>query len=229
MPISHKIRQYTALFGFAHPGKILWSVERAEEVAPKQGIWWGFMRQILIGSPRGLGIGLLEQSRSPSLVVPLELRLPGGYPHPSWHIYFLERGEGRERERERNISWLLPAHTQRGPNHKPDMRSDWDPNQPPFAMWDNARTTDPHQPGWKGRLILRNIIFLGTLCPKSLLFHLEGDGGGSEGMEERKENKMAILVDWEERQRRSLRSKRHSSLERDQDFLWLWRAAGGGD
>ena len=83
MPISHKIRQYRALLRFAHPGEILWSVERAEEVVHKQGIWRGFMRQILIGSPRGLGIGLLEQSCNPSLAVPLWLRLPGGYPRPS--------------------------------------------------------------------------------------------------------------------------------------------------
>ena len=83
MPVSHKIRQYRALLGFAHPGEILWSVEWAEEVVPKQGIWWAFMHQILVGSPRGLGIGLLEQSGNPSLVVPLRLRLPGRYPHPS--------------------------------------------------------------------------------------------------------------------------------------------------
>ena len=69
MPISHKIRRYRALLGFANPGEILQSAERAEEVAPKQGIWRGFMHQILIGSPQGLGIGLVEQSRSPSLVV----------------------------------------------------------------------------------------------------------------------------------------------------------------
>ena len=69
MPVSHKIRQYRALLGFAHLGKILRSVERAGEIASKQGIWQGFMHQILIGSPQGLGIGLLEQSHSPSLVV----------------------------------------------------------------------------------------------------------------------------------------------------------------
>ena len=45
-------------------------MERVEEVAQKQGIWQHFMHQILIGSPWGLGIGLLEQSGSPSLVVP---------------------------------------------------------------------------------------------------------------------------------------------------------------
>ena len=69
MPISHKIRQYRALLGFAHLGEILQSTERAEEVAHKLGIWRGFKHRILIGFPQGLGIGLLEQSCSPSLVV----------------------------------------------------------------------------------------------------------------------------------------------------------------
>ena len=53
MPISHKIRQYRALLGFAHPGEVPWSAEQAEEVARKQGAWQGFMHQILVGSPRG--------------------------------------------------------------------------------------------------------------------------------------------------------------------------------
>ena len=34
MPISHKIRQYRALLGFAHPGEVLRSTEQAEEVMP---------------------------------------------------------------------------------------------------------------------------------------------------------------------------------------------------
>ena len=83
MPISHKIRQHRALLRFVHPGEILRSAERGEEVSHKQGIWQGFMHQILVGSPWGLGIGLLEQSSNPSLVVPLWLRLPGRYPRPS--------------------------------------------------------------------------------------------------------------------------------------------------
>ena len=53
MPISHKIRQYRALLGFVHLGEVPWSAEQAEEVAPKQGIWRGFMLQILVGSLRG--------------------------------------------------------------------------------------------------------------------------------------------------------------------------------
>ena len=53
MSISHKIRQYRALLGFAHPGEVSWSAVWAKEVAPKQGIWWGFMHQILVDSLHG--------------------------------------------------------------------------------------------------------------------------------------------------------------------------------
>ena len=70
MPISHKIRQYIALLGFVHPGEVPPSAEQAGEVSTKQGIWRGFMHQILVGSSWGLGIGLFEQSGNPSLVVP---------------------------------------------------------------------------------------------------------------------------------------------------------------
>ena len=59
MPISHKIRQYRALLGFAHLGKVPGSTERAEEDVPKQGIWQGFMNQILVGSLHG-GKGLVS-------------------------------------------------------------------------------------------------------------------------------------------------------------------------
>ena len=50
MPISHKIRQYKAILGFALQGKVLLSAERGEEVAPKQRIWracgvWGLTRE----------------------------------------------------------------------------------------------------------------------------------------------------------------------------------------
>ena len=50
MPISHKIRQHRALLGFTHSGEILPSAERGKEVVPKQGMWRGFMHQILVGS-----------------------------------------------------------------------------------------------------------------------------------------------------------------------------------
>ena len=62
MPISHKIRQYRAILGFALQGKVLLSAERGEEVAPKQRIWRGFMHQILVGSPHG-GQGLVSSNK----------------------------------------------------------------------------------------------------------------------------------------------------------------------
>ena len=84
MPISHKIRQYRALFGVCALGQNS-PVRRvgAGEVAPSREYGGVLCTKILIGSPRGLGIGLLEQSHDPSLVVPLELRLSVGYPYLS--------------------------------------------------------------------------------------------------------------------------------------------------
>ena len=43
MPFSHKIRQYRALLGFAHPGKVPWLAEQGGQVGPKQGIWRGVL------------------------------------------------------------------------------------------------------------------------------------------------------------------------------------------
>ena len=63
MPISHKIRQHRALLRFADLGEILWSADRAEKVAPKQGIRWGFMHQILVGCLRG-GQGLVSWNKA---------------------------------------------------------------------------------------------------------------------------------------------------------------------
>ena len=84
MPISHKIRQYRALLGFAHPGEVPGSTKRswgsraqAENMAGFYAPNSGWL------STSGLGIGLLEQRSNLSLVVPLGLRLPGGYPRPS--------------------------------------------------------------------------------------------------------------------------------------------------
>ena len=84
MPISHKIRQYRALLGFADPGKVLRPAERGRGSCPQAGNMAGFY------VPNsgwlflwGLGIGLLEQSGNLSLVVLFGLRLPGGYPRPS--------------------------------------------------------------------------------------------------------------------------------------------------
>ena len=66
MPISHKVRQYTALLGFVHPGEVPQQGSRAQAgntagfYAPNSG-WLSLW---------GLGIGLLKQSGNLSLVSP---------------------------------------------------------------------------------------------------------------------------------------------------------------
>ena len=71
MPISHKIRQYRALLGFAHPGEVPRSAEQGLGSRAQAGNMAGFYAPNSGWLPSwGLGIGLLEQSRSPSLVVP---------------------------------------------------------------------------------------------------------------------------------------------------------------
>ena len=86
MPISHKIRQDRALLGFAHPDEVPQPSEPGRGSRAQAGNMAGFY------APNSgwlstweLGIGLLEQSQGPPLVVPLGLRLPGRYPllaHP---------------------------------------------------------------------------------------------------------------------------------------------------
>ena len=60
---------------------------------------------------------------------------------------FLETGEGREKERERNISvWLPLMHPQWGPGHNPGMCPDWELNLQPSGSQVSAQSTEPHQP-----------------------------------------------------------------------------------
>ena len=71
MPISHKIRQYIALLGFEHLGKVLWSAERVQGSHAQAGSMMGFYAPNSGWlSSWGLGIGLLEQSGNLLLVVP---------------------------------------------------------------------------------------------------------------------------------------------------------------
>ena len=64
------------------------------------------------------------------------------------YFYFLERGKGRETERERNNDWL---HLVRAPTehrtHNPGMWPDWEWNWWPFTSWDDAQQTEPPQLG----------------------------------------------------------------------------------
>ena len=71
MPISHKIREYRALLGFAHLGEVPQSTERDRGSGAQAGNMAGFYAPSSGWlSSWGLGIGLLEQSGSLSLVVP---------------------------------------------------------------------------------------------------------------------------------------------------------------
>ena len=67
---------------------------------------------------------------------------------------FLHRGEGRKKERERNINVWLPLmcpptrDLARTPGMCPDCESNWRP----FGSQACAQSTDPHQPGLKARV-----------------------------------------------------------------------------
>ena len=57
---------------------------------------------------------------------------------------FLEKGEGREKDREKNIIvWLPLVCPYWGPGPQPSMCPDWELNQRPF----DSQYNEPHQPG----------------------------------------------------------------------------------
>ena len=61
---------------------------------------------------------------------------------------FLERREGREKERERNISvqeihWSVASHTP----PTGDLCPDWESSQQPLGSQAGTQSTEPHQPG----------------------------------------------------------------------------------
>ena len=73
---------------------------------------------------------------------------------------FLERGEGREKERERNIDvqeihWSVAFHMPPTGDPNPGMCPDWESNQQPFGLQAGTQSTEPHQPG----LFKRCLIF----------------------------------------------------------------------
>ena len=60
---------------------------------------------------------------------------------------FLDRGEGREKERERNIHvWLLSCAPNWDLARNPGMCPDWEWNQRHFALQVRTQSTEPHQP-----------------------------------------------------------------------------------
>ena len=66
------------------------------------------------------------------------------------NIYLLlERGEGRKKERERNINVWLPLNAPPTGDlaSNPGMCPDWESNLRPFGSQASAQPTEPHQLG----------------------------------------------------------------------------------
>ena len=61
---------------------------------------------------------------------------------------FMERGEGRDKERERYISSVASHRSPSGDKaHNPSKCPDWELNQWPFISQAGTQSTEPHQPG----------------------------------------------------------------------------------
>ena len=61
---------------------------------------------------------------------------------------FLDRGEGREKEKEGNINvWLLLTRPLPGTWPATQACPDWELNPRPFVLQAGTQSTEPHQPG----------------------------------------------------------------------------------
>ena len=70
-----------------------------------------------------------------------------------YFIYlFLERGEGREKEREINIHVYVASHVPSTGDlaRNLGLYPDWELNQGPFGSQALPQSTEPHQPGHQG-------------------------------------------------------------------------------
>ena len=95
--------------------------------------------------PRSLHLG-------PSQTLPcvsLSFDWPDLYFLKDFIYLFLERGKGREKGRERNISvWLPLAVPPTGDlARNPGVCPDWESNRRPFGLQASTQSTEPHQPG----------------------------------------------------------------------------------
>ena len=72
------------------------------------------------------------------------------------YLLFLERGEGKKKERERNISVWLPLTPPAGDlAHNPGMCPDRESNQSTFSLQVGTQSIEPHQPG---QLLILNFM-----------------------------------------------------------------------
>ena len=88
-----------------------------------------------------------------------------------FYLFILERGEGREKKRERNIDvrnihQLNLVHAPTGEQTcNLGMCPDWESNQRPFTFWDDPKLTEPHGSGLE-------LLFTFQLeVPSLLCFH----------------------------------------------------------
>ena len=65
------------------------------------------------------------------------------------YLFIYLRGEGREKERERNNVWLPLLSSPREPACNPGMCSDWELNQQLFGLQPGTQSTETHEPGLK--------------------------------------------------------------------------------
>ena len=84
---------------------------------------------------------------------------------------FLEKGEGREKKRERNLSASRMPPTGDQP-HNPGMCPDWDSNQWPFGSQAHTQSTKLHQPGGNSIFYIFFIFLLLYTRPRSISFEL---------------------------------------------------------
>ena len=86
-----------------------------------------------------------------------------------FYLFISERGEGREKERERNINWLPLAHASVGDwTCSPSMCPDWESNWWPFALQDGTQPTEPCWPGPRYYFLL-TISFQTLNLPECML------------------------------------------------------------
>ena len=78
-----------------------------------------------------------------------------------YYYLFLDRREGREKEREKH-QCVVASHTPPTGDlaHNPGVCPDWELNQRSFGSQASAQSTEPHQPGPTSEISIKAIGFL---------------------------------------------------------------------